>query len=70
MISSAIVASALSAGVGAARAEEYSSIDTVVVLASPERYWVTTKSSSEIANTTAALAMIAGARSGSSTRSS
>ena len=41
----------------------------MVVLASLERYWVTTKSSIESAKTTAALAMIAGASSGSSTRS-
>ena len=68
VIASEIVASALSAGVGAPRAEAYSSIDTVVVLASPERYCVTTKSSMESAKTTAALARMAGASSGSSTR--
>ena len=40
------------------------------MLASLDRYCVMTKSSIEIANTTAALATIAGASSGSSTRSS
>jgi hypothetical protein len=39
-----------------------------VVLASLDRYCVTTKSSIEIANATAALATIAGASSGSMTR--
>ena len=68
MIASPTVAMALSAGVGAPRALAYSNIDTVVVLASPDRYWVTTKSSIEMANATAALATIAGNSSGSSTR--
>ena len=40
------------------------------MLASLDRYWVTTKSSIEIANATAALATIAGASSGSATRNS
>jgi hypothetical protein len=38
------------------------------VLASLDRYWVTTKSSIEMANATAALATIASSSSGSSTR--
>ena len=45
-------------------------METVVVLASLERYCVTTKSSIESANTIAALATIAGASSGRRTRSS
>ena len=58
------VAKALSAGVGAARTALYSLMGTVMFAASPNRNWLTTKSSSEVANTIIAEAKIDGIRSG------